>query len=175
MGTWASPRISPTTQRFQEQGGWGHCIFLLGVPDSANIVNLRTPDYHRKIYAFFGQDDFRVNDRLTLNLGLRYELFRPVTDSKNQMATFDFGSNSLIVPKGQTAQLTPTIASYLPIVRNGSASLVNPDYRTFAPRIGFAYKISEPLVLRGGYGIFYGGQEAGLFRFPAPDSIHPTS
>ncbi len=81
-------------------GGEDIASFLLGVPDSANIVNLRTPDYHRKIYAFFGQDDFRVNDRLTLNLGLRYELFRPVTDSKNQMATFDFGSNSLIVPKG---------------------------------------------------------------------------
>ena len=149
-------------------GGDDIASFLLGVPDGANIVNLHAPDYHRKIYAFFGQDDFRVNDRLTLNLGLRYELFRPVTDSKNQMATFDFGSNSLIVPKGQTAQLTPTIASYLPIVRNGSASLVNPDYRTFAPRIGFAYKISEPLVLRGGYGIFYGGQESGPFSFPSP-------
>ena len=149
-------------------GGDDIASFLLGVPDGANIVNLHAPDYHRKIYAFFGQDDFRVNDRLTLNLGLRYELFRPVTDSKNQMATFDFGSNSLIVPKGQTAQLTPTIASYLPILRTGSASLVKPDYRTLAPRIGFAYKISEPLVLRGGYGIFYGGQESGPFSFPSP-------
>jgi hypothetical protein len=149
-------------------GGEDIASFLLGVPDGGNIVNLRTPDYHRKIFAFFGQDDFRVNDRLTLNLGLRYELFRPITDGKNQMATFDFGSNSLIVPKGQTAELTPTIASYLPIIRNGSPSLVNPDYRTFAPRIGFAYKISEPLVLRGGYGIFYGGQESGPFSFPSP-------
>ncbi|HMK23780.1 MAG TPA: TonB-dependent receptor [Terriglobales bacterium] len=153
--------LSPT-------GGEDIASFLLGVPDSANIVNLHVPDYHRKIFAFFAQDDFRVNDRLTLNLGLRYELFRPVTDGKNQMATFDFGSNSLIVPKGQTAELTPYIASILPILRNGSASLVNPDNRTFAPRIGFAYKISEPLVLRGGYGIFYGGQESGPFSFPSP-------
>ncbi len=149
-------------------GGEDIASFLVGAPDSANIVNLHAPDYHRKIFAFFGQDDFRVNGRLTLNLGLRYELFRPVTEGKDQMATFDFASGSLIVPKGQTAELTPTIASFLPILRNGSASLVNPDYRTLAPRIGFAYRINSPLVLRGGYGIFYGGQESGPFSFPSP-------
>jgi carboxypeptidase family protein/TonB-dependent receptor-like protein len=149
-------------------GGEDIASFFVGAPDGANIVNLHGPDYRRKIYAFYGQDDFRVNDRLTLNLGLRYELFRPVTDGKNQMASFDFATQSLIVPKGQTAQLTPTIASFLPIQRTGSDSLVNPDYKTFAPRIGFAYKISDPLVLRGGYGIFYGGQESGPFSFPSP-------
>ncbi len=158
----------PVNEDGSPTGGEDIASFLVGVPDSANIVNLHAPDYHRKIFAFFGQDDFRVNDRLTLNLGLRYELFRPVTEGKNQMATFDFASGSLIVPKGQTAELTPTIASFLPIVRNGSPSLVNPDYRPFAPRIGFAYKINNPLVLRGGYGIFYGGQESGPFSFPSP-------
>ena len=162
----ANPAL-PVNADGSPTGGEDIASFLVGAPDSANIVNLHAPDYHRKIFAFFGQDDFRVNDRLTLNLGLRYELFRPVTEGKNQMATFDFGSNSLIVPKGQTAELTPTIASFLPIVRNGLPSLVNPDYRTFAPRIGFAYKINNPLVLRGGYGIFYGGQESGPFSFPS--------
>ena len=163
----ANPAL-PVNADGSPTGGEDIASFLVGAPDSANIVNLHAPDYHRKIFAFFGQDDFRVNGRLTLNLGLRYELFRPVTEGKNQMATFDFGSNSLIVPKGQTAELTPTIASFLPIVRNGLPSLVNPDYRTFAPRIGFAYKINNPLVLRGGYGIFYGGQESGPFSFPSP-------
>jgi len=158
----------PVNEDGSPTGGEDIASFFVGAPDSANIVNLHAPDYHRKIFAFFGQDDFRVNHRLTLNLGLRYELFRPVTEGKNQMATFDFASGSLIVPKGQTAELTPTIASFLPIVRNGSPSLVNPDYRTFAPRIGFAYKINNPLVLRGGYGIFYGGQESGPFSFPSP-------
>jgi hypothetical protein len=146
-------------------GGNDIASFLLGIPDGGDIVNLRAPDYHRKTFALYGQDDIRVNSRLTLNLGLRYELFRPVTEGKNQEATFDFPTGSLIVPKGQNAQLTPNLASFLPIQRTGSAGLVNPDNRDFAPRVGFAYQLSTPLVLRGGYGIFYGGQEDGPFSF----------
>ena len=69
-----------------------------------------------------------MNSRLTLNLGLRYELFMPVTEGKNEMATFDFSTGTLIVPSGQNAPLTPTIASFLPIQRNASAGLISPDY-----------------------------------------------
>ena len=149
-------------------GGEDIASFLIGTPDFADLTSLYGPDYHRKTYAVYGQDDIRVNERLTLNLGLRWEFFHPVTESRNRMATFDFATNSLIVPKGVTTPLTPTIASFLPIQRTGSNSLVNPNYTNFAPRIGFAYKISDPLVLRGGYGIFYGGQESGPFSFPSP-------
>ena len=149
-------------------GGDDIASFLLGVPDGASIVNLHGVDYHRNIFAFFGQDDVRVNDRLTLNLGLRYELFQPVTEGKNQMATFDFGTNTLILPKGQNTQLTPAIASFLPVQATGSKGLVNPNYKDFAPRIGMAYKLTDRLVMRGGYGIFYGGQENGPFSFPSP-------
>lgn len=149
-------------------GGDDIASFLLGIPDSANIVNLHGPDYHRNTFAFYAQDDFRVTSRLTLNLGLRYELFMPVTEGKNQESTFDFATDTLILPRGQNAQLTPTIASFLPVQRTASAGLVNTDYRNWAPRVGFAYQISTPLVLRGGYGIFYGGQENGPFSFPSP-------
>lgn len=153
---------APTT------GGNDIASLLLGIPDYADITNLHGPDYHRNTYAVYGQDDFRVNDKLTLNLGLRYELFMPVTDSKDQMATFDFATDSLILPKGQNPTLTPTIASFLPAYAFASPGLVYPDYKDFAPRIGFAYKLANPLVLRGGYGIFYGGQESGPFSFPSP-------
>lgn len=149
-------------------GGNDFASFLLGIPDYADLASLRNVDYHRNTFAFYGQDDIKVNSRLTLNVGLRYELFMPVTDGRNQMATFDFRSDSLIVPKGQNAQLTPTIASFLPIQRTGSAGLVNPDFLNFAPRLGWAYQISRKLVLRGGYGIFYGAQENGPFSFPSP-------
>jgi len=149
-------------------GGVDFASFLLGVPDSADISSLRNVDYHRNTFAFFGQDDIQVSNRLTLNLGLRYEIFMPVTEGHNQAATFDFRTDSLIVPAGQNAPLTPTIASFLPIQRNGSPGLVNPDYTDVAPRVGVAYKISEKLVLRGGYGIFYGGVENGPFSWPSP-------
>ncbi len=163
----ANPAL-PINEDGSPTGGEDIASFLIGTPDGADLTSLYGPDYHRKTFALYGQDDIRVNDRLTLNLGLRWEYFHPVTEGRNRMATFDFATNSLIVPKGQNAQLTPTIATFLPIQRTGSDYLVNPDYTNFAPRIGFAYKLANPLVLRGGYGIFYGGQESGPFSFPSP-------
>lgn len=158
----------PVDQNGNPTGGEDIASFLLGVPDSANIVTLHAPDYHRNTFAFFGQDDIRVNDRLTLNLGLRYELFRPVTEGKNQQGTFDFATGTLIVPKGQNVQLNPAIASYLTLQATAPPGLISPDYTNFAPRIGLAYSITKKLVLRSGYGIFYGGVENGPFSFPSP-------
>src|SRR6202041_3507128 len=73
-----------------------------------------------------------------------------------------------VVPKGQNEQLTPFLAANIPIVRDGSRGLIHPDLNNFAPRIGLAYQISDKLVLRTGYGIFYGGQENGPFSNPSP-------
>jgi len=156
----------PTTGNFT--GGDDIASFFLGVPDSANIASLTGPDYHRNTFAFFAQDDIRVTDRLTLNLGLRYELFMSVTEGKNQQGTFDFRTDTLIVPKGQTVTLNPAIASYLPLQATGSPGLINPDYKDFAPRLGLAYSVTDRLVLRTGYGIFYGGVENGPFSWPSP-------
>ena len=156
-----NPDGSPT-------GGSDVATWLLGIPDSANLVNLHNIDYFRQIYAGYVQDDFKATPRLTLNLGLRYELFRPITERNNQQANFDFRSDSLIMPAGQNATLTPTIASAIPILRSASPGLIDADYRNFAPRVGVAFKISDKMALRSGYGIFYGGQENGPFSNPSP-------
>jgi carboxypeptidase family protein/TonB-dependent receptor-like protein len=148
--------------------GYGFATFLLGIPDGGSIVNLHNIDYRRQIYAEYIQDDWKVNKRLTLNLGLRYEIFSTVKEHHNEQGTFDFATDTLIVPKGVNAQLTPTIASYLPVSATGTPGLISPDLNNFAPRIGFAYKFTDKLVLRGGYGIFYGGQENGPFSNPSP-------
>jgi Carboxypeptidase regulatory-like domain/TonB dependent receptor len=153
---------APTT------GGEAYASFLLGVPDNATITNIHNVDYHRENYAWFAEDDIRATPKLTLNLGLRYEIFTTVKARFNQLANFDFSTNSLIVPKGQTAQLTPYIASIIPIQRNGSTGLISPDLTNFAPRLGLAYQISDKLVLRMGYGLFYGGEENGPFSNPSP-------
>jgi hypothetical protein len=157
-------------------GGSDFASFLLGIPDGSQIVNLHNVDYHRNIYAFYTQDDIKVSDRLTLNLGLRYELFSTLKEGHDQQATFDFATQSLIVPKGQNQPLTPCLATgvpsppcfLLPVNRNGSRGLIPPDLNNFAPRIGAAYKITNKLVLRSGYGIFYGGQENGPYSNPSP-------
>jgi hypothetical protein len=153
---------APTT------GGEAYATFLLGLTDGATITNQHNVDYHRGDYSWFAEDDIRATSKLTLNLGLRYELFTVVKARFNELANFDFANDSLIVPKGQTATLTPTIASYLPILRTGTPGLISPDLHDFAPRVGLAYQITNKLVLRAGYGIFYGGEENGPYSNPSP-------
>ena len=148
--------------------GNAFATFLLGIPDGGSIVNLHDIDYRRQIYAEYIQDDWKVSKRLTLNLGLRYEIFSTVKEQHNQQGTFDFATDTLIVPKGTNAQLTPTLASIIPVSATGTPGLISPDLNNFAPRVGFAYKITNKLVMRGGYGIFYGGQENGPFSNPSP-------
>jgi hypothetical protein len=149
-------------------GGYGFASFLLGIPDNGSIVNLHNVDYRRQIYAGYIQDDFKKSSRLTLNLGLRYELYTTVKAAGNEQANFDFNCDCLVVPSGQNAQLTPTLASQLIINRNGSPGLVSPDLHNFAPRVGLAYRITNNLVFRTSYGIFYGGQENGPYSNPSP-------
>ncbi len=148
--------------------GSGYASFLLGATDGGGINNIHNVDYHRPIYAFFGQDDWKVSQRLTLNLGLRYELFTTVKSRHNEQATFDLATATLILPKGQDAQLTPTLASIIPVSATGTPGLIPPDLNNFAPRIGLAYLINQKLVVRAGYGIFYGGQENGPYSNPSP-------
>jgi len=149
-------------------GGEAFATFLLGIPDNGEITSLHTVDYHRPVYGFYAQDDIRATQRLTLNLGLRYDLFTTVKARDNQQANFDFSSVSLVVPKGQTAQLTPFLKQNIPIQRNGSSGLIPTDLTNFAPRVGFAYQLRDKTVLRGGYGIFYGGDENGPYSNPSP-------
>ena len=150
-------------------GGEAFASFIQGISDGGSITSV-TPnvDYRRQIYGVYALDDFKVTPRLTLNLGLRYELFTTIKEANDHQGNFDFTSLSLIVPKGQNAQLTPTLGTELAIQNNGSRGLIRPDRNNFAPRIGLAYQLSDRLVLRSGYGIFYGGQENGPFSNPSP-------
>ncbi len=91
--------------------------------------------------GLFAQDDWRVTRRLTLNLGLRWDLLTRPYESHNRQAAFD-----------------PTNGTVLIAGQNGvPASIINQDYTDFAPRVGFAYDISGNgrTALHGGYGIFY--------------------
>ncbi len=148
-------------------GGSSFATMLLGISDGGGITSLHNIDYRRQIYAGFAQDDWKANDRLTVNLGLRYEVFGTVKEHNNEEGTFVFGPNSMLVPSGQNEQLTPTLGMSIPIT-HGTRGLISPDLNNFAPRIGFAFRAMDKLVVRGGYGIFYGGQENGPYSNPSP-------
>lgn len=158
---------APTTGSSSFTGG-SFATFLLGIPDFGDISSFHNIDYRRQIYSGYAEDDWKASDRLTLNLGLRYEVFSTIKEHNNQEATFSFDCLCLVMPKGQNAPLSPTLGASVPALRNASPGLISPDLNNLAPRVGFAYQLSNNLVVRGGYGIFYGGQENGPFSNPSP-------
>lgn len=148
--------------------GSGFASFLLGIPDNGSISNARNIDYSRPAWNFYAQDDWKLTKRLTVNYGLRYELYQTVKERHNQQATYDLTRGVLLLPRGQTTTLTPQLSVLLPVSATASDGLISPDLNNFAPRLGFAYSLGDRAVLRAGYGFFYGGSESGPYSNPSP-------
>ncbi len=138
---------------------------LLGQIDSGNISTTNFISSQKSAWAFYAQDDWRVNSKLTLNLGLRYELWSPIDERFGRQANFDLQSMTLFIPRGpnQDAPLPPNFATAFPSIRVSRgevpSTLVPWDKWDFGPRIGLAYQLTSKTVLRAGFGIFYGGEE----------------
>jgi hypothetical protein len=157
--------------------------FIAGVP-ALSIIG--TGDPQRAIrandFSYFIQDDWRVNSRLTINIGLRYDYFGPFTEEKGRFVAFD-PSQATTAPLGPGLGVAVT-GGYiqagngsLPGIPKGPNGLVGSDWNNFGPRFGFAYKLlpnSDMMVLRGGYGIYYDRLNARSFNsqvFNAPYNL----
>jgi hypothetical protein len=149
-------------------GGSGFASFLIGLPDFGEITNLHNVDYQRPAYGLYVEDNFKVTPTLTLNLGLRYDLFATIKERFNAQGSYDIGKKTLFVPRGQTAKLPPALAAIVPVSATANRGLVPVDADNFAPRVGFAYKVSDRIVVRSSYGIFYSGYESGGWSNPSP-------
>jgi hypothetical protein len=114
--------------------------FMFGARLIYWMNNNAIPHLRLRMYFAYLQDNWRVNNRLTLNLGVRYEFATPVWERDNNLSNFDPATNKLI------------------LATRGSLydrALVHPDLRNWAPRAGLAYQLGSRTVIRAGYGINY--------------------
>jgi hypothetical protein len=149
--------------------GFSFADFLLGYADNPSSVEnhffgqavvpalVAGQQFYR---AFYADDTFRVTNKLTLNLGLRYDLQGPWTERFDRQSYFDPTAQSWLSNPAASAGLTNVPG--LPGLR-GDVFLVSPSKRTnipldrteVSPRVGFAYSYNPKTVVRGGYGIFW--------------------
>src|SRR5215831_6005368 len=138
---------------------------LLGQVDSSSISTANFISSQKVAWAGYAQDDWKVSRKLTVNIGLRYELWSPIGERFGRQANFDLQTMTLYIPKGkqQDLPLPPNFAAAFPNVKvdrgNVSNYMVPWDKWDFGPRIGIAYQVTPKTVVRVGYGIFYGGEE----------------
>jgi hypothetical protein len=133
-------------------GGFGVADLLLGMPNGGGIRQLMPISTGGQYYALFLQDDWRVNSRLTLNMGVRWDVQVGNREKYNRIAYFD---PDAINPLGARAGL-PNLKGLLRWVgEENSKNQQSTPMTDFAPRFGFAFKVTSNSVLRGGYGIFF--------------------
>ena len=114
--------------------------FMLGLRSQYALSNVLIAEMQRNMHFTYLQDDIRLNDSLTLNLGLRYEYGAPMWEATNMLSNYDPAARRMI------------------LAGDGSLydrALVNPDRNNFGPRLGFAFTPASKTAIRGGYGISY--------------------
>lgn len=173
----------------------------VGGADSVDASNFGGVAANRSYYGSYFQDDWKITSKLTLNLGLRWDWFSPTGERYYAQANFvpgtPFSGAQYIIPTRRKDK--PRLSdSFLQLLQKDGIQLVYSDRygsglsqvqkNNFAPRFGFAYQLSPRLVVRGGYGIYFGAFEnrGGYpslgynypfqysFSFRTPNSFAPT-
>lgn len=141
----------------QYTGGNGYAEFLLGIPSStATSLNGGLLYPRRQSVAGFVQDDWNVAPKLTLNLGLRYELNSSPRDKRNQMSSFDHTTGTLYFPKdANLGDFYTRVRPDLKVARFDGNTLYDTDSNNLAPRVGVAYRITEKTVWRSAFGVYF--------------------
>lgn len=152
------------------QYGQGIASFMLGLPIATSFFETRAlSDYSVNAHGFFVHDDWRVTDKLTLNLGIRYDLELGMTEAENRnVRGFDLTSPSPIQAAAREAYARLAPAGVPISAADFGASLIggyqyltdqnrrvwDADNNNWQPRLGITYKLNDRTVLRGGGGLF---------------------
>jgi hypothetical protein len=138
-----NPTVSSAT------AGLGLASLELGDPASGSFNYQNSHDYQELDHGLYVQDDWKVNHKLTLNLGLRWEYQGPWTDRHNEMT--DFSTTATTTVNG----LVLRGGTIFPGVNGIPRGVVDTVFDHFAPRFGYAYQVTSKLVARGGYGVYW--------------------
>ncbi len=152
------------------QYGQGIAAFMLGLPTSNSFIETHAQsDFRVQSHGVFVHDDWRVSDRLTLNLGVRYDLELGMTEAQNRnVRGFDLTTASPIQaaasakfaanpPAGvplTAAQFASRLVGGYTFATDANPHIWDTDVNNVQPRFGTAYKLSEKSVLRGGVGLY---------------------
>ena len=114
--------------------------FMLGLRSQYALSSILVANLRQRYQFAYVQDDFRLNDKLTLNVGLRYEYATPFWETDNLMTNYDPDAKTMIFAKDGSMY---------------DRALIDPDRNNWGPRLGFAYSMTPRTVVRGGWGTSY--------------------
>jgi hypothetical protein len=137
----------PIAQTSSNSSGNDIASLLLGTGNGGNSPYNAQLYLSQRHWAFYFNDTWKITPRLTFTYGLRYEYQAPRTERYNRLVYFDFNATN---PLSQPAGLDLKGGLVY-----GNSQMWNPDYKNFAPRGSLAYRVSDKLVFRAGYGIFF--------------------
>ncbi len=166
-------RGDPFTPTSSDTSGSAMASLLLGLPASGSLGYTSALSLQNHYVGLYVQHDWKVNTRLTLNFGLRWELETPYTERYNRMSYgFDENAKLPVQVAGLDLRGGVLFAGVGGYSRRGGRL----DRNNFGPRFGFAYSVNSKTVLRGGYGMFYSGQsfntgflaDVGVFNTTTP-------
>ena len=147
---------STVTNSGTGSGGYAVATFLLGYPtDIRRLYTPFKPWYHSDEPSFYFQDDWHTTSWLTLNLGIRYDIFGPLSEAYNRLSNWDPATKKLLVAGKDGVSKT---------------SGVHTDFANVGPRAGFSAMLPHKMVLRGGFGLAYypNNKNAGAFMKNPP-------
>lgn len=142
-------------------------IANVGGTDSYTASNIGYTDDGKNYVGAYFQDDWKFSSKLTLNLGLRWDYFGPIFEHFGAQANFvpaAPGSAEFLIPANRNKGLSPSFLALtaqdgIKIVSSNNPGLITAQENNFAPRVGFAYQVTNKLVTRGGFGVFYNSFE----------------